>query len=105
MRMVGDKDGTKGKDITALDLDTVQSVINLIRMEWLHQMRRLALDVYRERFAPNRSILDSLPSEGDFRLEDIRKLRFWYDEFSSAYEELSVQKGEENTDRGRNGVS
>lgn len=93
------------KDITALDLDTVQTVINLIRMEWLHQMRRLALGIYRDKAAPNRGILDSLPDEGDSRLEDIRKLRFWYDEFSSAFEEMSAQKGEADTDRGQNGVS
>jgi hypothetical protein len=86
MKMVGNYDWDGLREVSAFKLDTFEVAINMIRREWLSSMEQFAFSIYGEKSAMNRKIEESLPME--FHLERIRKLRFWYEEFLAAYEEL-----------------
>lgn len=92
MKMVSDHDWDRSRKVTDLKLDTFAVAIDLIRIEWLNRMERMALAISVERSSPDRKILDLLPDEEDIQHENIRRLRFWYEEFLRAYEELKAIK-------------
>ncbi len=86
MKMVGNYNWDGLREMSNFKLDTFEVAINLIRREWLSSTEHFAVTIYGEKSALNRKIQESLPM--DFELERIRKLRFWYEEFLSAYEEM-----------------
>jgi len=53
-------------------------------------MDGIAFNIYGEKSARNKNIPESLPE--NYKLEEVRKLRFWYEELLSAYEELKAIK-------------
>jgi len=84
MKTIVDYDWDNMREVSNFDLDKFEVSINLIRREWLNRMDEIAFNIYGEKSARNKNIPESLPE--DYKLEKVRKLRFWYEELKSIKE-------------------